>query len=117
MGLGNLGVRIFFVISGFLITGLLLKEIEKTNTINLVKFYFRRTIRIFPPYYFFLLVLLCLSLLGYIQISQRSFSMAFAYATDYHKPDNWHLGHTWSLSVEGAILSFVSRDITVPGRS
>jgi peptidoglycan/LPS O-acetylase OafA/YrhL len=49
---GNLGVRIFFIISGFLITSILMEEIEKTSTINLVKFYFRRTLRIFPAYYF-----------------------------------------------------------------
>ena len=98
--LGNLGVRIFFVISGFLITGLLLKELERTDSINLTKFYFRRTMRIFPPYYFFLAVLLVTTLMGYLQIPQTSFSMAFAYVTNYYNPDTWNLGHTRSLSVE-----------------
>jgi len=45
---GNLGVWIFFLISGFLITGLLVAEKERTSTIGLLKFYFRRTLRIFP---------------------------------------------------------------------
>src|SRR6266508_1349017 len=53
--LGGLGVRVFFVISGFLITKLLLQELETRGTIHLSKFYFRRTLRIFVPYYFFLL--------------------------------------------------------------
>ncbi len=50
--LGNFGVKVFFVISGFLITAILVAEFEKTETINLKKFYFRRTLRIFPAYYF-----------------------------------------------------------------
>ena len=46
---GNLGVRVFFVISGFLITFLMLDEIEATGTVSLKLFYLRRTLRIFPP--------------------------------------------------------------------
>src|SRR4030095_12084943 len=42
--LGNYGVRIFFLISGFLITTLLLKEYSKTNTISLKSFYTRRAL-------------------------------------------------------------------------
>jgi len=59
--LGDLGVRIFFVISGFLITGLLLKEIDRTGKIGLTSFYFRRTLRIFPAFYFYMGVMLLLS--------------------------------------------------------
>lgn len=98
--LGNLGVRVFFVISGFLITGLLVKEIERDSTVNLLKFYFRRTLRIFPPYYFYLLVVLAAVLFGFISIPLKSLLFASAYATDYINPSNWYLGHTWSLAVE-----------------
>src|SRR5437899_153044 len=52
---GVLGVRVFFVISGFLITSLLLKEIEKTGTLSLRSFYVRRTLRIFPAFYVYVL--------------------------------------------------------------
>ncbi len=48
---GNLGVNIFFVLSGFLITFLLLKEKEFQNTISLKKFYLRRILRIWPLFY------------------------------------------------------------------
>ena len=97
---GNLGVRIFFVISGFLITGLLLKEIAKTKKIDLLKFYFRRTLRIFPPYYFYLLVILGVTLFGFIAIPLSSFISSATYTSNYFNPANWYLGHTWSLSIE-----------------
>ena len=45
---GTLGVRIFFVLSGFLITKLLLREYERTETISLREFYIRRAYRILP---------------------------------------------------------------------
>jgi peptidoglycan/LPS O-acetylase OafA/YrhL len=48
---GSLAVSFFFVLSGFLITYLLLTEIKNTQTISLKKFYMRRVLRIFPLYY------------------------------------------------------------------
>ena len=48
--LGALGVVFFFVLSGFLITYLLLEEKTTTNTINIKKFYLRRILRIWPLY-------------------------------------------------------------------
>ncbi len=98
--LGNLGVRVFFVISGFLITGLLIKEIDKTSKIDLLKFYFRRTLRIFPPFYFYLLIIFTAALLGFIVEPLKSFLFAATYTTNYLNPSGWYLGHTWSLSVE-----------------
>ena len=48
---GRLGVLLFFVLSGFLITYLLLAEKKKTGTISIRKFYVRRALRIWPLYY------------------------------------------------------------------
>ena len=48
--IGPLGVFLFFVLSGFLITSLLLVEKEKTKTIDIVSFYMRRVLRIWPLY-------------------------------------------------------------------
>ena len=98
--LGNLGVRVFFVISGFLITGLLMKELEKTSDVSLLKFYFRRTLRIFPAYYFYLSVIALAAFLGFIYVPLKSLFFASVYITDYANPSNWLLGHTWSLAVE-----------------
>lgn len=52
------GVTLFFAISGFLITYLLLLEKTKTNTVNIRSFYIRRILRIWPLYYFYLIVAL-----------------------------------------------------------
>ncbi|CAB4680737.1 unannotated protein [freshwater metagenome] len=53
---GFIGVDIFYVISGFLITGLLLREIERTGTINFKEFYARRFKRLLPTSFFVLLI-------------------------------------------------------------
>jgi peptidoglycan/LPS O-acetylase OafA/YrhL len=96
---GILGVKFFFVISGFLITGLLLKEIDKTSSVNLTKFFFRRTLRIFPPYYFYLLVMFIALKFDIISFTE-SFRPSLTYTSNYFVPETWNLLHTWSLSVE-----------------
>lgn len=53
---GFIGVDIFYVISGFLITGLLLREIERTGTINFKEFYARRFKRLLPTSFFVLAI-------------------------------------------------------------
>lgn len=58
---GHIGVILFFVLSGFLITYLLVKEKEKNNSISLKKFYMRRVLRIWPLYYLILLISFLLS--------------------------------------------------------
>jgi len=97
---GDLGVRIFFVISGFLITGLLMAEWNRSESISLTRFYFRRTLRIFPPYYFLLLVMFLFSLLGKIHLTASQFLPVVGYVSDYFYPDDWNIDHAWSLSVE-----------------
>jgi peptidoglycan/LPS O-acetylase OafA/YrhL len=56
--LGWLGVQIFFVLSGFLITTLLLREHDEKGEVSLPRFYIRRAFRIFPVYYLWLAILL-----------------------------------------------------------
>lgn len=53
---GFIGVDIFYVISGFLITGLLIREIERTGTINFKEFYARRFKRLLPTSFFVLAI-------------------------------------------------------------
>jgi peptidoglycan/LPS O-acetylase OafA/YrhL len=114
--LGNLGVRIFFIISGFLITSILLSEVDRTSTLNLKKFYFRRTLRIFPAYYFFLLIVFIMSLWGIYQISYSTFLLPLFYISNYLAPLPWELGHTWSLSVEEQFYLFFPGILLILGK-
>ncbi len=102
-GLGDLGVRIFFVISGFLITTLLLKELDRTGEISLRKFYFRRTLRIFPPFYFYLGVMLLISAFGISRLTFSGALPALTYTSNYwstFSTAGYTTSHTWSLSTE-----------------
>jgi len=102
VGAGRLGVSIFFVISGFLITTLLVREQLATGTISLRDFYTRRALRIFPAFYAYWLLALVLTLIGYIQLSRAELISAAVYVWNYvpRQVDTWFLGHTWSLSLE-----------------
>ena len=97
--LGGLGVRIFFVISGLLITTLLLQEQERSGRISLRQFYLRRALRILPASYTFLIVLAVAAGVGIVAIPKESFLASFLYFRNYVGGD-WYTGHLWSLSVE-----------------
>jgi len=96
----HLGVRVFFVISGFLITTLLIAEHKKTETVSIRGFYFRRTLRIFPAFYFFLLVIAACSRFGLITLSKGDLLHGLTYTINYDSQRSWWVGHIWSLSVE-----------------
>ncbi|MFN8008999.1 MAG: acyltransferase [Terriglobia bacterium] len=98
--LGLFGVRVFFVISGFLITTLLLKEFVATGRISIKDFYLRRVFRIFPAFYFFAIVMTMLNLSRLIVLLPGDILHAFTYTMNYHHPHSWYLAHIWSLSVE-----------------
>jgi len=97
---GSFGVRIFFIISGFLITSLLIEERKKTGRISLKDFYVRRAFRIFPAAYVFLGVVFLLSRFGAIQLLPGDLLAAATYTMNFHQPQSHWLVHLWSLSVE-----------------
>ncbi len=96
----NFGVRVFFVISGFLITSLLIAEATKTGTISVLKFYFRRTFRIFPAFYAFIALMGAASYWGLVPMHRGDIWYAVTYTANYNWDRAWTLGHLWSLSVE-----------------
>jgi len=98
--LSNMGVKLFFIISGYLITNLLLQELERTNKIHLGKFYFRRTFRIFPPCYVMLGGLIFLRAMAWIDLTPKDVLSALTYTSNYYPGRSWNIAHTWSLSVE-----------------
>lgn len=99
-GLGEFGVRVFFVISGFLITGLLLNELDRSGRISLSRFYFRRTLRIFPPYYALLAAIFLAASYGALTLAPHDVAHTLTYTSNYYSGRSWFVGHTWSLSVE-----------------
>jgi peptidoglycan/LPS O-acetylase OafA/YrhL len=98
--LGNLGVRCFFVISGFLITHLLLRELNDTGGISLKDFYIRRIFRIFPAFYAFILCVVTLWLAGLVAVKGSDLGYAATYTINFVEKKSWVVGHLWSLSVE-----------------
>ncbi|MGY2134541.1 acyltransferase family protein [Hymenobacter sp. HD11105] len=104
--LGEGGVHIFFVISGFIITSLLIREALAFGRVSLRGFYRRRFFRIIPPFAFYLLGLALLCQADYISIKPLSFLWSSLFLGNLGllgeatTSDGWFLGHTWSLSVE-----------------
>lgn len=100
---GRIGVDLFFVISGFLITTLLIREKVTTGKISLRYFFIRRALRIIPVVYLFLIILIILNLYYNLKIPLPEFILSFLFLKDlplknYNNPLTAHL---WSLAVEG----------------
>src|SRR4029077_2271009 len=100
--LGPFGVRVFFVISGFLITSILLNELRQTGRIALGRFYFRRTMRLFPACYVLIIATAFLALNGFAHLKRGDLLFAATYTINYHEVSvsGWPLGHLWSLAIE-----------------
>jgi peptidoglycan/LPS O-acetylase OafA/YrhL len=97
---GQMGVNIFFVISGFLITSLMLQEEAAYGKVSLKDFYLRRTLRIFPAYYFLLLLYAVLQYNGIIHLEPYPWITAITYTKYLNWYYEWYTPHAWSLSME-----------------
>lgn len=103
LGVGDyahLGVVVFFVISGFLITTLLMNEFKHHGAISLKLFYARRSVRIFPASYGYLAVITLLCAFNIVQLSWADIWHGLTYTMNYAPVRSWQVGHLWSLSVE-----------------
>ena len=101
---GALGVEMFFTLSGFLITLLLLREREATGTVSLKDFYIRRTRRIFPALYAFIALGVTIYLVRGHVVPWGDVIASALYVENYysslaHTKDSF-VGHTWSLGIE-----------------
>lgn len=103
---GNLGVNFFFVLSGFLITYLLIKEKELTGTIHVPNFYVRRILRIWPLYYFcvFLgfVVFAFIKKMGGLPIEENANPWYYVFFAA-----NFDIMHTWPEKPNALILSIL----------
>ncbi len=96
---GHFGVNIFFVISGFLITWLLLGEELKTGRIVLRQFYIRRAFRILPPAFTYLLFVAVLTCVGLSMASWRDILAAALFVRNLVGSSD-DTRHYWSLAIE-----------------
>ena len=99
--IGWTGVDLFFVLSGFLIGGLLFKEILKTGRLDVKRFFIRRGLKIWPPYFLFL-AFLFLRLLAEHHGVRGAFIQLLpnlVHLQNYFEKYTLR-GHTWSLAVE-----------------
>ncbi len=98
---GVLGVKFFFVISGYIITALLLWERERKRRISLRAFYVRRAFRILPPLLLFLTLAAIATLSGVVYIAPESFLLGMGFLCNTGIGGcEFFLGHLWSLAVE-----------------
>ena len=107
-GGGFLGVDVFFVLSGYLITSLMIKEWDRAGGIDLVAFYRRRAVRLAPAY-LFMLALAVPMMAGPLR-AQTGWPWPLAVGATLIYAGNWAavintealgpIGHTWSLAIE-----------------
>jgi peptidoglycan/LPS O-acetylase OafA/YrhL len=120
---GWVGVDLFFIISGFLISTILLQEREKRGTFSLKNFYVRRWLRICPAYYAFL-AFMFVFMLARGQHDYSAFAIAGLYLTNVDICAGWGLctlasglAHTWSLSVEEQFYLLWPATLKISGKN
>lgn len=97
---GWVGLDLFFVLSGFLVSGLLFQEFQKNQQISCGRFLIRRGFKIYPGFYAFLFFFTALTLLGFPSFPRFSWQRFFAeffFVQNYFPLSR---SHTWSLAVE-----------------
>ena len=96
---GWFGVAIFFVLSGFLITHLLIREEARAGGVGLRNYFLRRIIRIVPPAYFYIAIVTLLAAAGLITMPWSHLRPSLLFYVDYVGTGPV-TGHYWTLSVE-----------------
>jgi len=96
--IGWMSVDVFFVLSGFLISSLLIKEYKTTNAVDIRRFLFRRSFKIFPPFYFLIFASLLINYFARdIVLPIKPILTEIFYLQSYLTGISYH---TWSLAVE-----------------
>lgn len=98
----SFGVDVFFIISGFLLTYLLLHEREKNGKVDVIKFYIRRAFRIWPLYFF--MILLAPVLVYFFNEQSPSYGLHFTFLGNFDLinvgPTSVATNHLWSICIE-----------------
>jgi peptidoglycan/LPS O-acetylase OafA/YrhL len=94
---GWVGVDLFFVLSGFLVSGLLFSEHIRSGRVSPWRFYVRRGFKIYPAFYVYLVVCMAIVARKDLQVDYRKVLADALFVQNYF---SGLLGHTWSLAVE-----------------
>lgn len=118
---GRLGVEIFFVLSGYLIVGILAGRAElveagtSTRQSEIVRFFLHRSFRIFPAYYGLIAVFSILAVLGLFQVNWNLYPFYLTYSTNWYFahilhdwPKGQNFGHFWTLAIEEQFYLFLA---------
>ena len=101
----TVGVIMFFVISGFLITSLLLNEKNRRERIDIRRFYMRRILRIIPVCFLYIVLVFILNKPLLLVVENSAFVPAFCFMVNFFSVPVV-LGHLWSLSIEEQFYLF-----------
>jgi len=97
-GPGGYGVDLFFVLSGFLVSGLLFSEYKRSGKINAGRFLIRRGFKIYPSFYFFIFASIAIFAFFFDSYFSQSAILSEVFFLQSYLPPMW--SHTWSLAVE-----------------
>ncbi len=98
--LPNMGVQIFFVISGYIITTLLMREEMRHGVISIRAFYVRRAARILPPFFIYLAAVYVLWRYFGLNVPGEPFLRSATFLCHVPGSCSYFLAHTWTLSIE-----------------
>lgn len=107
---GWIGVDLFFVLSGFLVSGLLFREYSKYGSIDMPRFLIRRAFKIYPAFWALIATTLLLGSFGFPLISNGSLASELLFVQNYF-PGLWN--HTWSLAVEEHFYLFLAAVVMI----
>ena len=100
LSLGSFGVTGFFLLSAYLLTGILLREVAGRQTKIWKRYWIRRSLRIWPLYYLAILVVVVIALISATAVPGLPFLATFTYNWTAWEETNTFLAHFWSMCVE-----------------
>jgi peptidoglycan/LPS O-acetylase OafA/YrhL len=110
---GWAGVDLFFVLSGFLVSGLLFREYRERGAVDPARFLIRRGFKIYPQFYFLIALTVGGMLLAGLPVHGKPFAAEVAFFQNY-TPGLWD--HTWSLAVEEHFYILLAAGLTLMAR-
>jgi peptidoglycan/LPS O-acetylase OafA/YrhL len=99
--IGWIGVDLFFVLSGFLVSGLIFNEFKKTEKFSIKQFLIRRGLKIYPAFWVLIFFTVIVKIITEKRFEIEKFIGEMLFIQNYlRNKDFYYWGHTWSLAIE-----------------